>query len=138
MARLVGLNLTSGVAHGREVTLAAGGTLEAADSFEGPCLVVFRPAAVSLFPAPGWPVGRATSGPGTIRGLEPHGDGVRVDIGDVWGPVPSASRRLLQITQALAALGTRPRRREVLRASVKASEIDVNPCGVKRAFWKRR
>ncbi len=122
VARLVGLNLASGRARGREVTLDTGAVLQAAEPLDGPCLVAFRPAAVSLF------LDRRHGSPrnvwsGTIRGLEPHGDGVRVDVADVWGP---GSSLVAEITQAALA-DLELRLGGQLWASVKASEIDVYP-----------
>jgi molybdate transport system ATP-binding protein len=122
VARLVGLNLASGTAHGHAVTLPGGGVLYAAEALAGPCQVAFRPAAVSLFlsrpdgsPRNVWP--------GVVRGLEPHGDGVRIELADVWGPGTSV---VAEITQAaLASLQLRPG--SPVWASVKASEVDVYP-----------
>jgi molybdate transport system ATP-binding protein len=122
VARLVGLNLAAGLARGQEVTLSAGAVLHAGEAFDGPCLVAFRPAAVSLF------LRRPEGSPrnvwhGTIRGLDPHGDGVRVELVDVWGPGSSV---VAEITQAaLAELDLRLGREAW--ASVKASEVDVYP-----------
>jgi molybdate transport system ATP-binding protein len=122
VARLVGLNLTTGRARGTAVDLDAGGSLHTADAFDGACLVAFRPAAVSLFlrrpdgsPRNMWP--------GTIRGIEPHGSGARIDVVDVWGPGSSV---VAEITQtALAELELQPGHR--VWASVKASEVEVYP-----------
>jgi molybdate transport system ATP-binding protein len=127
VARLVGLNLAAGVARGHDVELDAGGAIVAGGSLDGPCLVAFRPAAVSVFTE------RPTGSPrnvwsGTIRGLEPHGDGVRVDLAGVWGRAGSESGGsvVAEITQAaLAELDLRVG--EPVWAGVKASEVDVYP-----------
>ncbi len=121
VARLVGLNLAGGRARGHEVRLDGGGVIMARDALDGGCLVAFRPAAVSLFLA------RPTGSPrnvwmGTVGGLEPHGDGVRVEVTGVWGDASLVA----EITQAaLAELGLRVGGE--VWASVKASEVDVYP-----------
>ena len=127
VARLVGLNLAAGVARGHDVALQAGGAIVAAEALDGPCLVAFRPAAVSVF------TDRPTGSPrnvwkGLIRGLEPHGDGVRVDLAGIWGTGSPGSgiSVVAEITQAaLAELDLRVG--ELVWVSVKASEVDVYP-----------
>jgi molybdate transport system ATP-binding protein len=122
VARLVGLNLLAGVASGHRVTTPGGGTVQLARSATGPVNVAFRPAAVSLFlrqpdgsPRNVWP--------GRVNSIEPHGDGVRIEITGV--PEPGSSI-LAEITPAaVASLGVTPG--SELWTSVKASEIDIYP-----------
>ena len=122
VARLAGLNLLAGVASEHAVSLSEGGSVQLAAPAEGPVHVVFRPAAVSLF----------TSEPHgsprnlwrcTVRGLEPHGEGVRVELaGDRGAPASFVA----EITAAaLHELGLRPGAR--LWAAVKASDVETYP-----------
>jgi molybdate transport system ATP-binding protein len=120
VARLVGLNLLAGRGHGHRVLLSSGGSVELAESALGEVYVAFRPAAVSLF------LHRPDGSPrnlwaGRIAALEPHGEGVRVEIGDV----PDRSSRILaEITpSAVADLELRPG--SEVWAAVKASDIEV-------------
>jgi molybdate transport system ATP-binding protein len=120
VARLVGLNLLGGRGNGHRVLLSSGGSVELAESASGEVYVAFRPTAVSLF------VQRPDGSPrnlwaGRIAALEPHGEGVRVEIGDV----PDHSSRIwAEITpSAVADLGLRPG--SEVWAAVKASDIEV-------------
>jgi molybdate transport system ATP-binding protein len=120
VARLVGLNLLGGRGNGHRVLLSSGGSVELAESALGEVYVAFRPTAVSLF------VQRPDGSPrnlwaGRIAALEPHGEGVRVEIGDV----PDHSSRIwAEITpSAVADLGLRPG--SEVWAAVKASDIEV-------------
>ncbi|SEK53761.1 ABC transporter ATP-binding protein [Streptacidiphilus jiangxiensis] len=88
IARLVGLNLFRGTAHGHDVTLdradgaeGADGelVLTAADAGDGPVFAAFPPAAVTVHRTRPdtsarnqWPV--------TVLGMERHGDQVRLDL----------------------------------------------------------
>jgi molybdate transport system ATP-binding protein len=120
VARLVGLNLLAGRGQGHRVLLPSGGSVELAESASGAVYVAFRPAAVSLF------VHRPDGSPrnlwaGRIAALEPHGEGVRVEIGEV----PDRSSSILaEITpSAVADLELRPGTE--VWAAVKASDIEV-------------
>ncbi|MFL6025563.1 MAG: sulfate/molybdate ABC transporter ATP-binding protein [Friedmanniella sp.] len=124
VARLVGLNLVAGTAQGRLLRLSAGGALHVAAEESGPVQAAFRPAAVSLFTA------RPEGSPrnvwrGTVIGLEPHGDGVRVEVGGV----PDAGTSILaEVTPAaVAELGLQPG--VAVWATVKASDVAVYPGG---------
>jgi len=120
VARLVGLNLLAGRGQGHQVLLPTGGSVELAESASGDVYVAFRPAAVSLF------VHRPDGSPrnlwaGRIAALEPHGEGVRVEIGEVPDRMSSI---LAEITpSAVAELELRPG--SEVWAAVKASDIDV-------------
>jgi molybdate transport system ATP-binding protein len=120
VARLVGLNLMAGQGQGHRVQLPRGGLVELAESASGLVYVAFRPAAVSLF------VQRPDGSPrnlwaGRIAALEPHGEGVRVEIGEV---PDRGSSILAEITPAAVAdLDLRPG--SEVWAAVKASDIDV-------------
>ena len=122
VARLVGLNLVVGEAAGRVVTLRGGGRVHVAAEAGGPVHAAFRPAAVSLF------LQRPEGSPrnvwaGTVVGLEPHGDGVRVHVGGVPDHTTSV---LAEVTPAaVAALDLRPG--TPVWAVVKASEVTVYP-----------
>lgn len=124
VARLVGLNLLAGRGNGHRVLLSSGGSVELAESASGEVYVAFRPTAVSLF------VHRPDGSPrnlwaGRIAALEPHGEGVRVEIGEV----PDRSSRILaEITpSAVADLELRPG--SEVWAAVKASDIEVYSAG---------
>jgi molybdate transport system ATP-binding protein len=122
VARLVGLNLLSGTAAGTVVTVDPAGEVQVAHRAEGPVQLAFPPAAVSLF------LERPTGTPrnlwlGTVGGLEPHGDQVRVEVADVPGPGGAV---LAEITPAaVAELGLEPGSR--VWAGVKASAITTYP-----------
>ena len=124
VARLVGLNLLRGEAAGRELRLPGGGVLHTAAEHRGPAYAAFRPAAVSLFTM------RPSGSPrnvwaGMVSGLEPHGDGVRVQL----DPVPAAGSAVLaEVTAgAVAELDLRPG--AAVWAAVKASDVAVYPDG---------
>jgi molybdate transport system ATP-binding protein len=122
VARLVGLNLLTGRAVGRRVLLPGGGSITLAEEVAGEVYVAFRPASVALFnerpdgsPRNLWP--------GSIVGLEPHGNGVRVEVG---GVPDRAGSILAEVTPAAVAdLGLGPG--VPVWAAVKASEIEVYP-----------
>jgi molybdate transport system ATP-binding protein len=122
VARLVGLNLLAGRAAGRQVLLPAGGVVTASEQNEGEVYAAFRPAAVALFLAR--PAGSPRNvWPGRIVGLEPHGDGVRVEVG---GAPDAGSTLLAEVTPAaVAELGLVPGTE--VWAAVKASDISVYP-----------
>jgi molybdate transport system ATP-binding protein len=124
VARLVGLNLLAGRGRGHQVRLPSGGSVELAEPVSGDVYVAFRPAAVSLF------LHRPDGSPrnvwaGHIAALEPHGEGVRVEIGEV----PDRSSSILaEITpSAVADLELRPG--SEVWAAVKASDIEVYSAG---------
>jgi molybdate transport system ATP-binding protein len=120
VARLVGLNLLEGRGEGHRVLLPSGGYVELAEAVSGDVYVAFRPAAVSLF------VHRPDGSPrnlwaGRLVTLEPHGEGVRVEVAEV---PDRASSILAEITPAAVAdLDLRPGRE--VWAAVKASDIEV-------------
>jgi molybdate transport system ATP-binding protein len=120
VARLVGLNLLAGRGQGHRVLLPTGGSVELAEQASGDVYVAFRPATVSLF------VHRPDGSPrnlwaGRIVALEPHGEGVRVEIGEV---PDRRSSILAEVTPAAVAdLELRPG--SEVWAAVKASDIEV-------------
>jgi molybdate transport system ATP-binding protein len=122
VARLVGLNLLAGVAEGHQVVLPTGGVVHVAESAVGTVKAAFRPSAVSLFtnrpdgsPRNVWP--------GRILAIEPHGEGVRIDVG---GAPDAASSILAEVTPgAVADLGLQPG--STVWASVKALDVEVYP-----------
>lgn len=138
VARLVGLNLLSGtgvdhpggdhrgVDHG--VRLADGTVIAVPGRVSGRVLVAFRPSAVALWrsrpagsPRNVWPV--------QVRGLEPYGDSVRVELVRSGGATPINPAVLTFVAEVTSAavgdlrLGIGDR----LWATLKASEIDVYP-----------
>jgi molybdate transport system ATP-binding protein len=120
VARLVGLNLLAGRGEGHRVLLPSGGFVELAEPVSGDVYVAFRPTAVSLF------VHRPDGSPrnlwaGRLVTLEPHGEGVRVEVGEVPDRTSSI---LAEITpSAVADLDLRPG--SEVWAAVKASDIEV-------------
>ncbi|MBB5786013.1 sulfate/molybdate ABC transporter ATP-binding protein [Jiangella mangrovi] len=118
VARLVGLNLLTGVASGRTAELPSGAVVALAHEATGPVHIAFAPVAVTL--SPRRPEGSARNAwPLVIADLEAHGDLVRVTTD---GPVPV----LADVTPlAVADLGLEPGGE--VWASVKASEISVYP-----------
>jgi molybdate transport system ATP-binding protein len=102
------------------VVLPNGGSVELAESAFGDVHVAFRPAAVSLF------VHRPDGSPrnlweGRIATLEPHGEGVRVEIAEAPDRTSSI---LAEITpSAVADLELVPGSQ--VWAAVKASDIEV-------------
>jgi molybdate transport system ATP-binding protein len=120
VARLVGLNLLAGMARDRHVVLPGGGLVQVAEAATGEVYVAFRPAAVSLFAF------RPEGSPrnvwlGQIVGLEPHGDGVRVEVA---GAPDRSTTLLAEVTPAAVAdLGLAPG--SAVWAAVKASDIEV-------------
>jgi molybdate transport system ATP-binding protein len=94
----------------------------AAEQHQGDVYAAFRPAAVALFLA------RPAGSPrnvwrGRIVGLEPHGDGVRVEVAGAPDPT---STLLAEVTPAAVAELGLVSGTEVW-AAVKASEISVYP-----------
>ncbi len=122
VARLVGLNLLAGRATGHRVLLPGGGSVTLAEEVTGDVYVAFRPVSVALFTAR--PGGSPRNiWPGSVVGLEPHGDGVRVEVG---GVPDQDSSILAEVTPAAVAdLGLG--RGTAVWAAVKASEVEVYP-----------
>jgi molybdate transport system ATP-binding protein len=84
VARLVGLNLLRGDAHGRIVTLGSQAAVAVAHDASGPVHVAFAPAAVTL--SLDQPHGSARNAwSGRVSDVEQHGDLVRITVD---GPVP--------------------------------------------------
>jgi molybdate transport system ATP-binding protein len=119
VARLVGLSLHRGEARDGVVTLAGGGAVAVADrALHGPVLVALRPTSVALHVAP--PAGSPRNvWPGTVAGLEPVGDRVRVSV-------RSQPAVLADVTPAAVADLRLAPGREVW-ASVKATEVTAYP-----------
>jgi molybdate transport system ATP-binding protein len=119
VARLVGLNLLRGVAHGHRVEIDGGGALVTGDRSQGPVYAAFRPTAVAVYPER--PDGSPRNvWPGLVTAAEPHGDAVRLQVDADGLPV------LADCTAgAVAELGLVPG--AAVWLSVKASEIEVYP-----------
>lgn len=122
VARLVGLNLYAGQAAGHTVVLAGGGRVQVAQAVAGAVHVTFRPSAVALFGSR--PAGSPRNvWPGRVGSLEPHGDGVRVEVGGVPDPTSTV---LAEVTPAAVAdLGLRLG--APIWVSVKASDVETYP-----------
>ena len=104
VARLVGLNLLAGEGSERRVRLDTGGSVEVAGPVRGGVYVAFRPSAVSLFTQ------RPDGTPrnlwlGRITAVEPHGEGVRIEVGEV--PARGSSILAEVTPAAVAELGSR-------------------------------
>jgi molybdate transport system ATP-binding protein len=122
VARLVGLNLLAGSGCGHRVLLPGGGAVELAEPVSGDVYIAFRPAAVSLF------VHRPDGSPrnvwaGRIATLEPHGEGVRVEVGEV----PDRSSTILAEITPSAVADLDLRHGSEIWVAVKASDIAVYP-----------
>lgn len=118
VARLVGLNLLRGVAHGTVARVSPQVSVAFAHEAAGPVFVAFAPTAVTL--SRQRPVGSARNAwPGRVSDIEIHGDLARISIdGEV--------ALLADITPlAVAELGLTPG--SLVWASVKASEVSVYP-----------
>jgi molybdate transport system ATP-binding protein len=117
VARLVGLNLYRGRAHGRRVTLN-NLTLSVDAQLDGEVFVAFRPSAVALHAE------KPTGSPrniwaATIAGIQRHGDNLRIELA---GPIAAAA----DVTPAAAAqLDLAPGR--TVWAAVKATETHAYP-----------
>ena len=87
VARLVGLNLYRGTAHGHTVQVRDDLTLAVTDPLHGDAFVAFPPSAVALYPVR--PDGSPrNTWPATITGLQRHGDNLRVQL---TGPIGVAA-----------------------------------------------
>lgn len=118
VAELVGLNLLRGWADGEAVTLDGGGELHLAHPTTGRVQVALRPSAVALYAD--LPAGSPRNvWAGTVSGLEPRTDVIRVTI---EGPPTLAA----DVTLAAAAdLGLQPG--TPVWCSVKATELEAYP-----------
>jgi molybdate transport system ATP-binding protein len=118
VARLVGLNLYRGQAHGTSVEVQGGGVLATSEPSSGPVLVAFPPSAVALHPSR--PDGSARNvWPGRIIGLEQHGGTIRVQVAadpPVLADITPAAVADLELTVG-----------SCVWAAVKATEIHAYP-----------
>jgi molybdate transport system ATP-binding protein len=122
VARLVGLNLYRGSAHGNTVHVTDRFALTVADPVQGDAFVAFPPSAVALHPRQ--PDGSPrNTWPATISGLQRHGDNLRVELA---GPITAAA----DVTPAAAAhLHLAPG--QAVWAAVKATETRAYPADVR-------
>ncbi|MEN0128852.1 MAG: ABC transporter ATP-binding protein [Brevundimonas sp.] len=118
VAKLVGLNLYTGVANGDEVLLDGGGSFVVPDHGEhGAVLVALRPSAVVISPHRPDVSSVRNTWPATIAGLTMLTDRVRIDLAGA----PSA---VVDVTPAaVAELGLSPGDQVYL--SAKATELEV-------------
>lgn len=118
VARLVGLSLLSGTAHGRSVVLDSGAAVQVAEPSSGPVFVAIRPAAVGLYrsrpdgsPRNVWPA--------TVAGVTPYGETLRVDLhGQVALTADVTPEAAAELDLVVGA---------AVWASVKASEVAAYP-----------
>ncbi|MBA2388902.1 MAG: ABC transporter ATP-binding protein [Geodermatophilaceae bacterium] len=118
VARLVGLSLLSGTAHGRAVLLDNGASVQVAEASNGPVFVAIRPASVGLYrsrpdgsPRNVWPA--------TVAGVTPYGETLRVDLeGEVPLTADVSPEAAAELDLVLGA---------GVWASVKASEVAAYP-----------
>jgi molybdate transport system ATP-binding protein len=80
VARLVGVNLYSGVASRGVVTLSGGGELIAPDTDDGPVLVVLRPSALTVHTSEPHDSSARNVWPGQIESLAPLADRIRLTV----------------------------------------------------------
>lgn len=126
VARLVGVNLYHGIrSSATAIALDDGGTLfvagldETLPSETAPLLVAVRPSAVVLHTSRPEHTSARNVWPGTVTGLEPLADRVRVEV-------TGAPRALVDVTpEAVADL--RLADGQSVWLSVKATEVDVYP-----------
>jgi molybdate transport system ATP-binding protein len=118
VARMVGLNVLSGLSIGAHVALADGETLITSQEHDGPVNVTFSPAAVTVGVEP--MAGSARNQwPGRVMSATPHGLVVRLTL-DVAGGL------LADVTaESAGRLGLVPGRE--VWATVKATEVAVLP-----------
>lgn len=118
VARLLGLNLYRGEAHGTHIRLDGGGELVTSHDARGQVFVAFSPGAVALYRTP--PDGSPRNvWRGRVVGTEHRGDTVRVQV-DGAPPV------LADVTPAAVAQ-LRLTAGDEVWAAVKANETDVYP-----------
>jgi len=118
VARLVGLNLYRGHAHGRRADVDGGGALTTTEPRDGPVFLAFPPSAVALHRTR--PDGSArNTWQGRVAGLEQHADTVRVQVQadpPVLADVTTAAVADLRLTVG-----------STVWAAVKATEIHTYP-----------
>ena len=126
VAKLVGLNLLHGHAHGGGIKIVepqgSGGaeTVQAMESPvpDGDVLIAFRPAAVSVYREA--PYGSPRNvWPATVASVDPYGSSVRVTV---TGPVPLTAEVSTAAVADLALVPGAP-----VHVAVKAAEIEVYP-----------
>jgi len=121
VAALVGLNLVRGNADGDRIRLDAGAgevDLVATGSHRGAVFASFRPGAVSLHVAQPQ-VSARNVWPGSVTGLTPHGDMVRVEVAMPGGPTVLADVTPLAVADLELVPGTS------VWVSLKATEVQV-------------
>jgi molybdate transport system ATP-binding protein len=118
VARLVGLNLLTGLADGTSIALDDGASLTVADQHRGPVYVALRPSAISLHAEQPHGSPRNTW-KGRVASLESRGDTIRAAVEgppDVLVDVTAAAVAELRLVPGTAVW-----------CAVKATELDVYP-----------
>jgi molybdate transport system ATP-binding protein len=119
VARLVGVNLYTGTAHGTRIEVAGGGTLHAADPATGHVLVALRPSSITLHRHAPHDSSARNGWPATVTGLAPLGDRIRVTASGEFSTTVDVT------AAAVAELGLAPG--EQVWLSAKATDLTVYP-----------
>ena len=80
VASLVGMNLYDGVASNGRIALSGGGSLVTTELTDGAVLAVIRPSAITIHLEHPGQVSARNIWPGTVSGLAPLGDRIRVTV----------------------------------------------------------
>lgn len=128
VARLVGVNLYAGHASSGRLSVTGGGTLVAADAPDGDVLIAVRPAAITVHASEPDDTSARNRWPGTVTGLAPLGDRVRVSVDGRPGATVDVT------AAAVAELDLAPGRTVWL--SAKATDVTAYPAPAgKLAPW---
>jgi molybdate transport system ATP-binding protein len=119
VAKLVGVNLYRGTAHGTRVELADGGILHAADRTDGPVLVALRPASITLHRHRPEDSSARNAWPAAVAGLAPLGDRIRLTARGEFAATVDVT------AAAVAELGLAPG--EQIWLAAKATDLTVYP-----------
>jgi molybdate transport system ATP-binding protein len=119
VAKLLGLNLYRGTAHGDRVELDGGGELVLADRAEGAVNVALRPSAVALHRTRPEHASPRNVWAGRVAGVEAVGDRVRVALTGPPDVLADVTTEAVAELDLAAGTGT--------WVSVKATELSVYP-----------
>jgi molybdate transport system ATP-binding protein len=119
VAKLVGMNLYRGVAHGDVVTVDGGGRLVAATAPTGRVLAALRPSAITVHTEEPHGSSARNIWPATITALAPLGDRIRVSVSGVLDATVDVT------AAAVAELELAPGRTVWL--SAKATDVTAYP-----------
>ena len=119
VAKLVGVNLYRGTAHGPDIDLEGGGILHAADPTDGPVLVALRPSSITLHRHRPEDSSARNAWPASVAGLAPIGDRIRLTAHGAFAATVDVT------AAAVAELGLAPG--EEIWLSAKATDLTVYP-----------